>query len=63
MTKSEAIKMFGGRRQDLADALQVDLSMISKLPDPLSDKYRQRVIGVAVDKGILKLRKNQWIKY
>ena len=53
MTKTDAIALFGGRQQDLAEALGVTSSAISQWPDMLTPSHEDRVIGAAVRLGKL----------
>ncbi|WP_089725762.1 hypothetical protein [Candidatus Thiosymbion oneisti] len=50
MTKMEAIRIFGGMKE-LAEALGVHRSLISKLPDELPTKYSDRATGAAIRLG------------
>jgi len=50
MTKAEAIRMFGSKRE-LAEALGVHRSLISKLPEELPTKYSDRTMGAAIRLG------------
>jgi len=50
MTKTEAIRIFGSKRE-LAEALGVHRSLISKLPDKLPTKYSDRTMGAAIRLG------------
>lgn len=45
MTKHEAIRLFGTRHQDLADALGVTRQLISSWPHDLSRDQEDRVMG------------------
>jgi len=45
MTKSQAIRLFGTRHQDLADALGVTRQLISSWPQELTRDQEDRVIG------------------
>ncbi len=55
MTKNEAIKIFGTRQRDLADALGVTEGRISQLPDVLKPDQEDRVLGAALRLGRLRL--------
>lgn len=45
MTKTEAIRLFGSRHQDLADALGVTRQLISSWPQELTRDQEDRVMG------------------
>lgn len=47
MTKSDAVKMFGGTQTKLAEALGISKSAVSQWPDVLPRHLTERVIGVA----------------
>ena len=47
MTKTEAVSIFGSKK-DLAAALGIHRSMISKLPEKLPIKYSDRTLGAAI---------------
>lgn len=58
MTRAEAVELFGGQ-QALADAIGVDRSRISQWPAKgrLPQRDADRVVGAAVRKGLLTVRK------
>lgn len=52
MTKKEAIKLFGNRQLDLANAINRSRSLIATWDDELTEDQKNIVIGAAVRKGI-----------
>lgn len=52
MRKSEAINLLGGNVRDAAKALGVSYNAVNKLPDVLSRRVADRVIGACVRNGI-----------
>jgi predicted transcriptional regulator len=59
MTRSEAIRLFGSRQQDLADALGITRSAVAQWDEQLTQERIDRVIGAAVRLGKLPLYTEQ----
>lgn len=57
MTKREAIDLFGGKVKDLAAALGVTSSAVSQMPEVLTPRQENEVIGAAIRLGIYRLEK------
>jgi len=53
MTRSEAIRLFGTRQSDLADALGISRSAIAQWSEDLTQERVDRVVGAALRLGRL----------
>ena len=54
MTKTDAIRMFGGRQQDLADAIGITRSAVAQWPETLRQDQVDRVLGAAIRLGVVR---------